>query len=512
MKIKALQISGIRAFENTGILPLSPSCNLFVGENNSGKSTILRSVLAFQGFGFGGEDIRPYWNKAFHGIILDKSFASSYLQSLQSAGSRDRFIYRIFKGEMTVHDDFEMINIQDSGGEWPINRPYNYLVPFIARRKAAQFNHNITSGFQNQVSGTFDNLYSRIDLVATSGHPMNPVFQKAISEIVGVQITTRSTSQGKEAGFYYDKNNFISLERMGDGVSEMVGLIVELCLEENKIFVLEEPETNLHPRGLRALLSMVRESMKCNQFLIATHSNVVIRELAFDDQAKIFRVARESSKPGAPSTVEEVPRDPLHHASLLRELGYEFADLGLHEGWIFLEESSAELIIRQILIPTFVPELRGRIRTFAAGGTGNLEPSVAEFQRLTVFLHLQPIYKEKLWIRADGDDSGQLAIGKIRKSLPYLSQVQCNWFSEQYFEGYYPARFAEKVANVLAIEDKRLRQSAKTTLLLEVVNWSQANHADARAEWSASAAEIIDFLNLVKRSLGQPEGSRTASD
>src|SRR5262249_34518160 len=159
----------------------------------------------------------------------------------------------------------------------------------------------------------------------------------------------------KEAGFYLDRDTFVTLDRMGDGIAEMVALIVELCLEEGKIFVLEEPELNLHPSGLKSLLSMVRKASIKNQFVIATHSNIVVRELGSDDNARVFRVYRESDNQLSPSIVEEVPKEPSAHLQLLRELGYDFADLGFYEGWLFLEESSAEQIINKVLIPKFAP-------------------------------------------------------------------------------------------------------------------------------------------------------------
>jgi len=335
-------------------------------------------------------------------------------------------------------------------------------------------------------------------MLATVGHPHHDIFQQAIREIVGVPITTRAAPQGKEAGFYFDATAFVSLERMGDGVTEMVALIVELCLEKDKVFVLEEPETNLHPRGLRALLSLVRASMEDNQFIIATHSNVVIRDLAFDERTKVFRVAKDGPGITAPSKITEVPRDPVSHGSLLRELGYEFADMGLHEAWLFLEESSAERVIQDFLIPVFVPELAGRVRTFAAGGVGNLEPALSDFQRLTTYLHLQPIYRGKLWLRADGDAPGRDAIKKILTKFPYLTEDECYWFQEEGFEHYYPERFSTRVEEAFAITDKQRRQAAKTELLLDVVDWSKNNKADAASQWADSASEIIEFLKSIR--------------
>ena len=41
---------------------------------------------------------------------------------------------------------------------------------------------------------------------------------------------------------------------MGEGVANIVGLLVDLCLAENKLFLIEEPENDIHPKALKGLL------------------------------------------------------------------------------------------------------------------------------------------------------------------------------------------------------------------------------------------------------------------
>ncbi len=288
---------------------------------------------------------------------------------------------------------------------------------------------------------------------------------------------------------------------MGDGVSEMVALIVELCLERGKIFVLEEPETNLHPAGLKALLSMIRRVSEQNQFIIATHSNIVVRDLGAEPDTKVFRVYRDGSNYKSPSMVEEVSRTPAAHLALLRELGYEFTDVGLYDGWLFLEESSAETIIADVLIPYFAPGLKGRLRTYSSGGVTNVEPSVAEFQRLVTFVHLQPVYEGRLWVRTDGDDGGKAAVQTLREKFPYLTEKSCATFTEAQFEHYYPEHFKPRVAEVLAVQDKREKRKAKAELLQSVLGWTAANREEAFDAWAMSAAEPIALLKFIGEEL-----------
>jgi predicted ATPase len=502
MRVTSFRLAGIRCFEDTSEIKLSPTCNIFVGQNNAGKSTLLKGLLAFQGFPFSSEDHRPGCQRIFHEMMLEDIGPQDHLRSDQHEASRKGFahIIRPYTGEghaSPTPTKMPRIIVGNDNGIFDNVRPRHSIVPLLARRKATSFEHNINSTVQQRVTGTFSNLYSRIDLV-NWGHPDHDDFKQAVSEISGLQIATRASPNGKTAGFYLDRNHFVSLDQMGDGVSEMVGLIVELCLERKKIFVLEEPETNLHPKGLKALMRMVRLSAAHNQFLIATHSNIVVRELASDDSTKVFRVYCDEEVSPPLSNIEAVPRTPSAHRELLRELGYEFADLELHEGWLFLEESSAETIIREVLIPAFAPKLQNRLRTFSAGGTGNVEPTVTEFQRLVTYIHLQPVYEGRVWIRTDSDPTGREAASAIRAKFNYLTEDNCAAFTQPNFEMYYPERFRARVNAVIAQPRGPAKRSEKEKILLEVMAWTNANKAEALREWEVSASEPIDLLRMIE--------------
>jgi AAA domain, putative AbiEii toxin, Type IV TA system/AAA domain len=504
MKIRDLRLVGIRCFGDTSDITLHPHCNIFVGKNNAGKSTLLKAILGFQGFPFDQLDIRPghedssFVTVAFNGVLPTDQFAIGRTSSLGSL----RFT-SIFRGNPPTYSDAGTETQIVSAGQTVIfpNRPHYQIVPFLARRKAVSFDHNVSLGPQNQLTGTMSSLYGRIDLLATYGHPDHDRFREAVSEVVGLPITMKASQGGKEAGFYFDRDTFVTLERMGDGVSEMVSLIVELCTERNKIFVLEEPETNLHPQGLKALLAMIRTASEQNQFIIATHSNVVVRELGGKGDGKVFRVFRDGESHTSPSKVEEVPRTPTAHMELLRELGYEFADFDLFDAWLFLEESSAERVIRDILIPSFAPNLLGRLRTFSAGGASNLEPSLSEFKRLVVFVHLQPVYSDRIWVRADGDKAGKEAIANLRAAFSYLTKDAADTFKKPQFEHYYPPLFREKADTILAIVDKNLKRKQKAELLQEVLDWTAANNGPAIKAWANSAKEPIKLLQSIEAKL-----------
>jgi predicted type IV restriction endonuclease len=160
-------------------------------------------------------------------------------------------------------------------------------------------------------------------------------------------------------------------------------------------------------------------------------------------------------------------------------------------------------VINEILIPAFVPDLQGRLRTYSAGGVSNVEPGISEFQRLIVFVHLQPVYQGRLWVRVDSNEEGKQVVESLHNKFAYLTHETCDLFSSDAFERYYPKVFQEKATEVLGISDRRARQSAKIELLLSVLSWTKANENVALQEWSTSAAEPIELLRAIKAKLAE---------
>ena len=288
MKIHNFRLFGIRCFEDTGDIPADPKCNIFVGKNNAGKSTLLKAIIGLQSYPFDGIDVRRApLGRSFFSVRLIGIRPGDYLESDWNRIKGSVRASYIYNGDLPPYSDDSHVRATTNKSLFAPTRPHHTIVPFLAKRKAVQFSNDVSLSSQSSLDGTLATLYSRIDLLATAGHPDHNRFLAAANQIIGLPITTRASTTGKVAGYYFDRDTFVTLDRMGDGVSEMAALIVELCTERNKIFVLEEPETNLHPRGLKALMAMVREASEHNQFFIATHSNVVVRELGGVNGGKV---------------------------------------------------------------------------------------------------------------------------------------------------------------------------------------------------------------------------------
>jgi hypothetical protein len=166
----------------------------------------------------------------------------------------------------------------------------------------------------------------------------------------------------------------------------------------------------------------------------------------------------------------------------------------------FLEESSAERIIREYLIPWFAPILR-RVRTVAAGGVDAVEPLFADFHRLFLFIHLQPAYTGRAWVRVDGDDAGRKVIKSLRDRFSSFGADAFSCWSEKQFEHFYPSTFSGDVTQALSLSDKQDRRTAKLELLDKVVKWIDEDQDRARQAFAESAHPVIEDLQAIGRSL-----------
>ncbi len=184
---------------------------------------------------------------------------------------------------------------------------------------------------------------------------------------------------------------------------------------------------------------------------------------------------------------------------MLRQLGYELYDFDLWEGWLILEESSAEVIIRDYLIPWFAPKL-SRVRTIAAGGTSKAEPMFEDFRRLFLFTHLEQPYRGRAWVVVDGDDLGQDVVKKLQGKYRDWPADHFRTWTEEDFESYYPSRYASQVKTIAELPHDK-KQGPKKALLDEVKAWCDSEPEVARGEFEASAAEVIAFLHEIENKL-----------
>lgn len=505
MKITTIELTNIRGFRKLSKTELSSSINIFIGANNSGKSTILSSLFMLQRQSvLKQSDITIGANLGViefeyidgHIAVMNRSDFSKIRLEIRNNNPKVIRLLQNVKGGKA------------SFGVIPEKEPDNLIYPYLSKRKTMNFADSINESNTNSVTGNFTNLYSKIDrLITPQFQPGNEQYIRACNDILGFTISTLASPGGKKAVYFVHNMEHIPLTAMGEGIANILGLVTDLCVAENKIFLIEEPENDIHPKALKALLKLIAEKSDSNQFFISTHSNIVMKNLGAIPNSKIFNITSSRSDQNKPnlfiSQMGEVPKDPEARRRVLEELGYEFYDFGLWTAWLFLEESSAEVLIRDWFIKWYTPRIKDKLRTYSANSLSQVELKFRDFNNLFVFLHLEPTYKNKVWVIIDDGEDEKEIVNRLKSTYMKSGWNEDNFsqFTEHDFEKYYPNRFQERVNQILEISNKKKKRTEKKKLLDDVKTWISENEKIAKEEFKISAKPVIDKLKEIAKAL-----------
>lgn len=504
MRITAIQVENLRGFNKIEKTDLSRTVNVFIGPNNAGKTTILNSIFHLQRPNLGTQDITI--GKTTGEVRL--YFEGQHPPVLQLNPEYSAFVIDLSNSQINL--GFVSGGVSGWGGRMPEHEPHNLIYPYLSKRKTAAYVDIINESNANSVTGNFSNLYSKIDRLVTPQFQPSKKYVEACEDILGFQVSSLAKGNGKQAVYFVRNLEHIPLTSMGEGVANVLGLITDLCVADERIFLIEEPENDIHPKALKALLKLIIEKSNTNQFFVSTHSNIVMKYLGAATDAKIFyvnsKIGQDMARPNLfVSTLNEVSNNPEERRNVLQELGYDFFDFDLWSCWLFLEESSAEFLIKNFFVGWYIKSLSNRLRTFSAGGSSEIIPKFEDFDRLFVFLHLEPTYKNKVWVIIDKGIEEDLIIEKMKTKYSKSGWSPSNFtqFNEHDFEKYYPTRFQNKVTAILQIEDKPAKRKAKKELLDEVKAWIAEDESKAREEFRESAREVIDKLKAISKEIGK---------
>lgn len=501
MRVASIQIRDFRSFVQTDTIHLGP-VSVFIGPNNAGKSSVLRALYALQEPSQLNSDVR-----------LGAEMSVIRLDLTDVRGVRAWSDLEIDSGTLWVEAQAQgatRLNVHTPDGrefnvrQLPSREPHHFVVPYLSKRKTAGYAEDVREENAMAVRPDFTHLAAKLSRLGNPGFPGHRSYFDTCNQILGFIVTAVPSANGQRPGTFLEDGQTLPLDQMGEGVPNIVGMLADLALADGKLFLIEEPENDLHPIALKALLDLVVASSERNQMVVSTHSNIVARHLGGAPNSRLYHVdaARGAMPPEA--TIRRVAATPEARLEVLRELGYSFSDFDLWDGWLILEESSAERIIRDYLIPWFVPKL-SRVRTLATAGNQEVEPTFDDFHRLVRFTHLEDAYRNAAWVLIDGDDQGARIIERLRDRYPTWEADRFECLSEAQFESYYPDAFAGRVEAVLGERERQARRQAKHQLLSDVRGWLDEDDARGRAALESSAAPVIEHLRRIE---GQLPGLR----
>jgi hypothetical protein len=182
-----------------------------------------------------------------------------------------------------------------SGGEYTLSNiePQHFVVPYFSRRKTSGYSEDVREQAAMTMSIDMSNLAAKLTRIGNPYFPNHAQYAQSCLDILGFVVTSIPSPNGQRPGVYLPSREAIDIDFMGEGVPNIVQLLVNLAVSEGKLFLMEEPENDIHPQALRSLLDLIVASSSKNQFVISTHSNIVVSHLCSTDNGKLFKIASE---------------------------------------------------------------------------------------------------------------------------------------------------------------------------------------------------------------------------
>jgi len=382
----------------------------------------------------------------------------------------------------------------------PSKEPDSLILPVLAGRRVNYYREQASRDNSVSVMPQDSNLVSRILPLVGSSTQEGIRFARLCREVLHVDLRVLPGDNSQQfLGVQVDMQTSIPLESMGAGLSGALNLLVGLSQARDKLFLIEEPEDDLHPGALKRLLDAIAEASEHNQFLISTHSSIVLTRLGAVPGTVAVHVTSDEGLP--PTSRFEVKRTAEGRMEILRDLGYGLADMSLGEGWLIFEEATAERLVYQWLAPWFARGLLG-LRHLSARGNERVRALLTDFKEMFLFAHLEPMYRHRAWVVVDGDSRSREILAQLQSDFVGWPPGRFRHWGKDAIEHYYPDQFAAKYRDeIMAIRNGRKRQEAKQELFRELVAWIEEDPARAQKELEESASGMIDVLREIEREL-----------
>ncbi len=376
--------------------------NVFIGENNSGKSRFLRYLFEIDYYSIDDEDFEKFFTETKNDTygcydIIPKSNKERFVKVYEKIGSEHSMYSNVGNRFFQTLKKYSTVHQLTSKTYFPIIRgtkDYKTIIntkltKFLNSANPIQnkdpINHYISLlNLKSNGLETFD-LYNDIitheyfkdnetiaECILTGGK----LYQEIKSMLLGDESQRKLIEEFQnflQDNFFpnYDKVQLIPKEKQkvlyvkigkderpiydwGDGTQQLIIILYSLYKhkdEKNRLFFIEEPEMYLHPGILRKFIEIINSDLFENhQYFITTHSNVVL-DTSADTNMKmsIFKFKKFDTKDDNDCEDFLIEQCSNGDVSLLNELGVRNSSLFLSNCSVWVEGVTDRLYLKHYL-------------------------------------------------------------------------------------------------------------------------------------------------------------------
>ena len=317
MKLSYININSFRSIKDATIN--IGDLTAIVGENNAGKSAILRAINCF----FNYDDEEESFKSKSH-QYSPRSITRIRLQFIDVPNDVNE---NVQNGELTVCFEYNYSKhkktISIIANDGPINAPSDIILKiknhidyiYIKANRGDDdldwssnnsFFKEIVSKYLSELTQKRDSLSKKAKEAANSIKPLMNKFCRQLSEMNMLSNKDSFTIDHRYEIDYSiflqnlvlsicTNNTKINISDFGSGVKSVTVIALYRLLAKIKnvsiILAIEEPETNLHPQAQKKLIASLKENRQDYeaQAIFATHSPVIIDSLEHDEIVLVRR-------------------------------------------------------------------------------------------------------------------------------------------------------------------------------------------------------------------------------
>jgi predicted ATPase len=394
VKLKSLQVKNYKGFKDSGIVEFSPGFNVIVGQNNSGKTALIEAVKLHRA---GNQPYREKGKSEDFEIDQESKFLSE--QRLRRADlikatlkcgaiyvpqetAISSYVHQLNKSDIW---DFAIgetgngtaIHINNSLVHWGNLSNLGHLIHY--KRQEGMFEaQGITNANARQYWEIFrtielDTIFSlssqRFNIARHNSagvHDLAPdaqnlplalhsfqgnqpqKFRKLIENLTEIfptigNITIPPVPNSSEVeimiwpeGHSDNAKEASPLDKCGTGISQALAIIFIAAQEDEKIIVIDEISSFLHPMAIKNLIRILKQQYSRHQYIISTHYTDVI---AWAEPDKVILTQKVDNECRARNiSIEDVADFEL----LTGELGISMADVFGSDRIVWVEGDTEE--------------------------------------------------------------------------------------------------------------------------------------------------------------------------
>jgi putative ATP-dependent endonuclease of OLD family len=494
MRIKKILIHNFRSIIKAEIEP--SVFNVFVGQNNHGKTNLFDAIQWFYSPDDKVEDLRPF-HKQDLDIIVEIEFADLQAGLGQIKNAKNKVAFeKLLNGRDTIRvmraskDVSKRFLFDESTGAWTdknfagFDKAFNDCIPRLEYVEAtkrlddvSKFGKKTPIGLM--LSSVLSAILEKSSNYAEFKEKFENLFQAPDSEVkvkldelsgkVKLHLEkqfpdcTKVTFEVSEPAFDELLKNFLTTvddgvetrsDEKGDGMQRALMLAIIKTYADYRrqnddsaksfLFIIDEGELHLHPSAQRqlknALLDLARQG---DQVFLSTHSSVLVVDE--DPIQTIYKVEKtnQTTQVSAASRSDKVE-------IIYELLGGSPADLLLPNNFLIVEGRSERDFLKAI-IERFYGDKKAVQIVMALGDAAKQKDSVYAIQSLFVPLTLNSVYDKRFVILLD-KPKNDTSLNKLLSTYPTLkTNNQIYILDTTTIEEYYPAKWklaADKVRDM----------------------------------------------------------------